>query len=197
MSADYDIQVVDNFFPILIQKEIENQFLDDSICWSYLNNISSKKFVSQTQKGKILDTSGFVSSIDLEDSKNQRLINYIKHYAEKQFQVEVNKFLRLMLVYLPPNPSYPEDAYLLPHVDYKIPYKNILYYVLDNDANTIFFDQKYDKNITYNYDNFENLNVYKKVEPKKGRAVYFDGLIYHAGNVSKFNKRLTLNINFI
>jgi hypothetical protein len=192
----YDIKIVDDFFPQLLQKQIEVGFLDKDISWTYLQTISSKRG-SKFKKGNILDSPGFVYKIDIENKENTRLMDNIKFAAKKHFDVDINKFIRLMLVYLPPNPLYEDGCFMMPHVDRKEPHKNILYYVVDNDAETIFYDQKWAPNNVFTYDNYDKLKVTKKILPKQGRAVYFDGLIYHSGNVSKLQKRLTLNINFI
>ena len=73
-----------------------------------------------------------------------------------------------------------------PHIDFKI-LKNIvcLYYVNDSDGDTIFFDNK------------KKLNITKKVSPKKGRFIIFDGDILHTGkHPIKSKNRLVININF-
>lgn len=192
----FDIKIVDDFLPQLLQKQIEVGFLDTNISWTYQQTISSENGI-KSKRGNILDTPGFAYKIDIENKENIRLMDNIKFAAKKHFDVDINKFIRLMLVYLPPNPLYEDGCVMKPHVDWKQPHKNILYYVIDNDAETIFYDQKWAPSNTFTYDNYDKLKVTKTVQPKQGRAVYFDGLIYHSGNVSKLQKRLTLNINFI
>jgi len=72
-----------------------------------------------------------------------------------------------------------------PHIDFHSPHYVFLYFINDSDGDTVFFD----KNGT------EESFV---IEPKAGRAVVFDGSIYHASSSPKNHKtRATLNINFV
>jgi hypothetical protein len=70
-----------------------------------------------------------------------------------------------------------------PHVDTDSPHYVLLYYVNDTDGDTVFFD---------NY-----LNEIKRISPKKGRVVFFDGSIYHAASNPTINPRFVLNYNFL
>lgn len=69
-----------------------------------------------------------------------------------------------------------------PHTDMDFPHYVMLYYVNDCDGDTFFFDR--------------DGNLLKRVSPKKGRLVYFNGEIYHAGsNPIKSKDRIVININ--
>jgi hypothetical protein len=69
------------------------------------------------------------------------------------------------------------------HNDLSIPHWVLLYYVNDSDGDTIFFD--------------DNKNEIKRVSPKKGRIIFFDGKIKHTGSYPSKNQRIGVNINFI
>ena len=61
--------------------------------------------------------------------------------------------------------------------------KSLLYYVNDSDGDTLFFDN--------------DLNIIKRVSPKKNTAVLFDSNILHAGsNPIKSKKRIVVNTIF-
>ena len=61
--------------------------------------------------------------------------------------------------------------------------KSLLYYVNDSDGDTLFFDS--------------DLNIIKRVSPKKNRAILFDSNILHAGtNPIKNEKRIVINTIF-
>jgi len=69
-----------------------------------------------------------------------------------------------------------------PHIDYKFPHIVLLYYVNDSDGETIFYDGE--------------LNEIKKVTPKRGRIVVFDGNQYHSSTPPQKNKcRCVINFN--
>jgi hypothetical protein len=80
-------------------------------------------------------------------------------------------------------PSSNTSKILLPHTDQQDPHLVFLYYVNDSDGDTVFYEQ-------------DRKTEIKRVSPKKGRAVIFDGLIPHSGSTPTKNERLTININF-
>jgi hypothetical protein len=83
----------------------------------------------------------------------------------------------------------------VPHIDVKehLPYKTLLYYVDDSDGDSVFFKNTISDNILLD----TNAVIDKKISPKKGRAIYFDGNIYHSGNCPvDYNKRTVINFDF-
>lgn len=95
----------------------------------------------------------------------------------------VNKFLydimiaRIWLTL----PYKTELEYARPHTDFGTPHWVVLYYVNDSDGDTVFFDN--------------NNNIIKRVTPKKGRIVLFNGNILHSGGIPKENPRCVINFN--
>lgn len=79
-----------------------------------------------------------------------------------------------------------------PHVDFKYPHKVFLYYINNSDGDTIMYNE------FYNGNNPGSLSEFARVSPLAGRAVFFDGLRYHAPIPPKDNPyRMVLNIPFI
>jgi hypothetical protein len=69
-----------------------------------------------------------------------------------------------------------------PHIDFNFPHTVLLYYVNDSSGSTIFYDNK--------------LDVIKKVVPKRGSVVVFDGSIYHSSTPPITNDyRCVINFN--
>jgi len=66
-----------------------------------------------------------------------------------------------------------------PHVDLQGKHMVVIYYVNDADGPTVFFD--------------DFGNIIESVEPKKGRAVLFDGSIKHGGGIPKKGPRCIVN----
>lgn len=82
--------------------------------------------------------------------------------------------------------SFTDDMFNTPHVDWSFPHNVMIYYVMDSDGDTAFFDY-IDGQLT----------VVERVTPKKGRAVLFDGGVLHAGRPPSANdRRLVINYNF-
>ena len=93
------------------------------------------------------------------------------------------------------NVTFPYPPYLnyepqMPHVDLQdnqgrtIEHMVFLYYFNDSDGYTYFYDDSY--------------NEILKIEPKQGRAIFFDGSILHAAsNPANFPYRFVFNMDFV
>ena len=103
------------------------------------------------------------------------------------------------LIQLPLNPEFMGNSEPdLLHVDMNQKHVVFLYYVDDSDGDTIIVDKKYEGyNLSEKELNYKNYNVLKKVTPKKGRVVIFDGSYYHTAEQPKNNVRIILNYNVI
>lgn len=196
--SEQDLQIVqsDNFFPKIIEKIVMQKFLSDKNNWTYLKSVTNADhyFKKWEKFSNIQETDAFTCQLKEEDEFYKVFESNLKAAALQKFQVTINKLLRVMFVHIPANPSYKDGYHLVPHVDRFTEHKNILYYVNDNDAETIFYNQKYveDEKIDYS-----KQTVIRRICPKQNSAIYFDGLQFHSGNVSKYSKRFTINVNFV
>lgn len=74
------------------------------------------------------------------------------------------------------------------HRDMETPHWTAVYYLNDCDGSTVIFRET---------ETAEKYYPLHKSEPKKGKAVVFDGMHYHASTCPKvFNKRIACTINF-
>lgn len=80
-------------------------------------------------------------------------------------------------------PYATELEHYAPHVDLPFPHTVVLYYVNDADGDTVIFDK----------DN----NIVKRVSPKRGRILMFDGAMYHGGGVPKSGPRCAINFDIL
>ena len=71
-------------------------------------------------------------------------------------------------------------SYDTPHTDMDKPHNVYLYYVIDSDGETILFKKK---------------KIYKKIQPKQGRLLIFDGSLVHTASQPKKNIRCVINFN--
>ena len=72
---------------------------------------------------------------------------------------------------------------LPPHTDQETPHLSCIYYINDSDGDTILF--KDDKKTEI-----------KRIKPKQGRIVFFDGFIPHCSSRPALNTRAVLNFDF-
>ena len=75
----------------------------------------------------------------------------------------------------------------LPHVDIVGDHFVMLYYVCDSDGDTIIYNEQEKSN---------NYTVQKRITPKQGRVVLFDGSYYHTAEQPLNNIRCVVNYDF-
>lgn len=87
-----------------------------------------------------------------------------------------------------------EDRINTPHVDLERLHTVVLYYVNDSDGETVIYNQQSldNKNI-----NIDKLTVARKVIPKKGRVVIFNGNTIHASSTPTKGPRGIVNFDII
>ena len=64
----------------------------------------------------------------------------------------------------------------------------MLYYVCDSDGDTIIYNEK---------EKSESYTIKKKITPKQGRVVLFDGRFYHTDEQPNFSKRCIINYDLV
>ena len=75
----------------------------------------------------------------------------------------------------------------LPHVDIVDDHFVMLYYVCDSDGDTIIYNEQ---------EKSSNYTVQKRITPKQGRVVLFDGSYYHTAEQPLNNIRCVVNYDF-
>ena len=192
----HDIIILDNFLPKSYEDEIEKHFSSLEFPWYYNPGVSysqeeNAKFIANDSN--IKETDGFVHRLIIENAKVSGygdLVRPIMYFVEDKFKVNVNYIIRARAVMIYKNPVFGE-FYNVPHVDDMNRHMTLIYYVNDSDGDTVIFKEKYVNGISYS-----KKNVERRVEPKKGRAVLFDGHRYHTGSVPTYNNRMLINFNF-
>jgi hypothetical protein len=83
------------------------------------------------------------------------------------------------------------------HIDLAFEHLVVLYYVNDTDGDTFIFDKKSDyQNINLaSVENQNELNIIKRISPKKGRALVFDGNRYHSSSGPTKDIRCIINFD--
>jgi hypothetical protein len=81
------------------------------------------------------------------------------------------------------------------HVDSNLDHLVVLYYVLDSDGDTLITNTR--RTETYVKDGMlvEDHEIIKRVTPKKGRVVLFDGKLYHTAEQPLEDIRCVINYN--
>jgi len=81
------------------------------------------------------------------------------------------------------------------HVDMRIPHTVFLYYVNDTDGDTFLFDKTIDDASTPEEFKQAKFKIHKRVTPKKGRVVVFNGNRYHSSSGPTIAQRCIINFD--
>ena len=92
--------------------------------------------------------------------------------------------------------NIPKEDVDTPHYDLDALHFVMLYYVNDSDGDTIIYNEK------TKFDNCNDVDkmkftIKKKVSPKQGRVVLFDGRHWHAAEQPNHNLRCIVNYNLV
>ena len=171
-----DIIIIDNIVPQILQDELESFHISPFFPWHYVK-----------------DT---VSNVDYKFKKTDNTFetSFFNHLHFKNNQVNSNKCAEVKnIIRIQSNltrnfTGYKESNHSAIHGDWEqevLPdsptmFCSLLYYVNDSDGDTKFFDNDY--------------NQIQSVTPKKGRAVFFNSNLLHAGsNPIKNDVRIVVN----
>lgn len=148
-------------------------------------------------KEQFVDVPGWANVIFNNDGVVQRelynAITPLAYIAAQHVAFEVNSLYYIRSFYQQPYPG--KSGITNPHVD--IDDENhlvCLYYVMDADGDTVFFDETNDVENSIR-PSFKNYNIIKSVTPKQGRCILFDGRQYHATTLPQKGPRCVINFN--
>ena len=171
------IEIYDDILPKEIINLIEDLVLTNpQIPLYYTHNVSG---VNKT-------TFSPAFSIECYNPKNNIITPYSHLFLEIVYRLGqfTNTFIenviqsRLFLHLPSPNPGLDDK-----HIDLDFPHWVCLYYINDSEGDTVLFNDK-DEEI-------------KRVTPKKGRIVFFDGSIKHCSSRPSSKTRAILNFDFL
>jgi hypothetical protein len=186
--------ILDDFVPKQYQDLIEKQLLAEEVNWHYMSDITYdvEKFDELNVHvkrpafaHKFYDRGrGIISPA-------YGLVLPIAYMACDVVKFHINEIIaaRSFLTVPLPNITNKVDH---PHVDREVTHLVVLYYVNDADGDTVFYDKTF-RDVAPQDLNVNELKVIKSVTPKKGRAVVFDGSMYHASTRPSNGQRVVVN----
>ena len=180
------MKVFDNIISKKDQKFIKNNLLDnENFPWSYVSDVSKKDNTHQRRPGfkHIFKNYNLIEPILVNTRAKLNKVLYAKDEI-----LEARSFLQLPL-----DKNFIGKGVDTPHLDRTEPHLVVLYYVNDSDGDTIIYDYKSkdENDIPY----FEDIKELKRIKPKQGRVVVFDGLYWHTAEQPKNDIRCIININ--
>lgn len=181
-------------FDDIIKKEeqeiIKNKFFGKNFPWYFIKDISKTHNNTQTRPGffHYFINEEKINSFDVD------IINHIIENSCKKIKFKHTKILQARAFLQLPLSKKNIDLDT-PHLDRKIPHLVFLYYVCDSDGDTVIYNYRYKKE--NDIPNFKNLKELKRIKPKQGRVVVFDGLYWHTAQQPENNTRCIINCNLI
>ena len=174
------IEIYDDLVPLSIQDSIENLTTSKDINWNYHKNIV-KNLEENPNLPYIPGFSHYLINLLTREVDMDYAFFYLQplYLLINYLNLTLDKIIVSRLFFqIPSNIDFRLD----PHVDMPDPHLVCLYYINDSDGDTIFFNGE---------------NEIKRVSPKKGRIVFFDGSIKHSAGIPKNSPRFILNTSFI
>jgi hypothetical protein len=170
------IETYDNLLPKGIEDNIESNIFSRNVPWVFEPDVSG------VQSKSPLYGFGYVFYSESQNHPKPLTFQFLKPLYRLLFEKDIilNQIhqARLFLQTPSPNPQVILEAI---HTDLQFPHWVCIYYVNDAVGDTVFFDN--------------NLQEIKRVSPKKGRMVLFNGNIKHTGSSSS-SLRSIINYNF-
>ena len=190
MKLPKDVIVIDNIISKELQETIKDTILGTNFNWFFISDVTNVKNNKQQRPGFQHE---YVKNEQLNSDYHNLVLPIIENSCSKiNFKyskiIQGRSFLQLPL-------SLKDDSIDTPHIDLYEPHLVVLYYVLDSDGDTVIYKNKFKKKEALPF--FEDLAEYKRVTPKQGRVVIFNGLHWHTSCQPKDNVRCIINYNLI
>ena len=190
------IEVVDDFIPKSYQEEIKKMLFGGKFPWFYSPEISTSDRNNLTDSASC-HSHVFRGPAQAGHSPGYNFIAPLAMFATEHLGMEFNDVLAARsFLQLPLADKFTSRKIDSLHIDMPIDHLVCLYYVADSDGDTIITSFRSDE-IDLSPEEFTNDNILQKITPKQGRAVLFDGRLYHTAEQPKNNVRCIINLNII
>lgn len=189
--------IFDDIISELDQIKLEKYVKLSNLKWTYQHNITGQ--YGGTDSLEL--PANVLKGIDITDSNIFNIINSIKLNLLNKLDMEFVKDYRYKINWTTPiSKNY--DFKNLIHIDMDVDHIAIVYYINDTDGNTIFLNNKKGNSAESHQSNFKGINfnefeIVNKIPPKKGRAIIFDGNIYHYGEYPTITDRFIINFDLV
>ena len=160
----------------------ETRYNEDDFPWYYIDDITSAGDYENQKRGAFgHDYVHYEEGI--ESDFHFLFIDLIKNSCSKLNIKEVDVLQGRSFLQLPTNIK--KEDVDTPHTDMSVQHFVMLNYVCDTDGDTIIYNEKVISE--------KGLTVQKKVTPKQGRVVLFNGAYYHTAQQPNHNLRCIVN----
>ncbi len=190
-----DIIVIDNAISTNYQDAIFNRLLDDrNFPWYYIPNITKRSTGEEINES---DSFGFAHSfLDRRGIQSSILNDFLLPLAYEacdKINYTPNGFYYGRIFKTVAMKNAPTRN--LWHVDMLDPHLVCLYYVNDSTGPTVITSVSSQDVKQDDINDKTDVPIMQEIEPKKGRAVLFNGKYYHASSNPDKGRRVIINFN--
>ena len=185
------ILVFDDIIDLEYQERIKSILLGDETFegyyfpWYFTQDVTKQKDKDSQKRsaffhGYVRDNDDTIGTID--SVFHYLIVSLLESACNKIGKQSVNVIQGRSFLQLPIN--YKGEREDSPHIDTSDDHFVMLYYVCDSDGDTIIYNEQ-EKSDSY--------TVQKRITPKQGRVVLFDGSYYHTAEQPLNNIRCVIN----
>ena len=185
------ILVFDDIIDLEYQERIKSILLGDETFegyyfpWYFTQDVTKQKDKDSQKRsaffhGYVRDNDDIIGIID--SVFHYLIVSLLENACNKIGKQSVNVIQGRSFLQLPIN--YKGEREDSPHIDTSDDHFVMLYYVCDSDGDTIIYNEQ-EKSDSY--------TVQKRITPKQGRVVLFDGSYYHTAEQPLNNIRCVVN----
>ena len=168
-----DLKIIDNCIKKEHQDLIVKELLETkNFSWFFCKDIT----FNNTDQKRPAFSHYFIKDKKVNSAFINLVLPIVSSYTNNKI-IQCRSFLQLPL-----NSNLISADYDTPHIDFNFPHTVYLYYVKDSDGDTLFLKDN---------------KIVKRVTPKKGRLVIFDGSILHTAEQPKKDIRCIINFDLI
>jgi hypothetical protein len=185
----FETQIVQELFDKEDQDLIYSSMMSKAK-WNFLEDVSGSK-------NSLYPSHGFVHvfkhpNLGVLSEFNDAITDMFVPKLEDRLKLKIKDvhYMRAFLQ-IPLNENYVKQHNGI-HVDLDIPHLACVYYLNDTDGDTVIYDQTYNNGVHPN-----TFKEHKRVTPKAGNAVIFDGSRYHCSSQPTKKLRCIINIDLI
>ena len=192
MNWHNKVFVFDDIVNLETQNHIKDLMLNKAM-WSYVSDVTNPQLNDQQRPGF---AHYFVKDEIITSDLHNEVLPILQNSLKKLDVHGDRRYLQgRSFLQIPLNIDNREKLDV-PHVDLaNFKHLVILYYVTDADGETVIYDNQFkeDEKIP----NFEDLKEKKRVMPKQGRVVCFDGYYWHTSQQPSKGTRCIINYNVV
>jgi len=188
------VKIYDNIISKKEQEYLKNIFYSNEFPWFYTADVTSSILNKKQRRpafSHIFMKDGNINS-NYYDIVKKISDNVNKKIKKKLIPYQVRSFLQLSL-----DKNLIGNSIDTPHIDMIEPHLVYLYYVNDCDGDTVIYDYISNGTHTLDIPFYEDIKIKKKITPKQGMVVIFDGMTWHTSTQPTRGNRCIINFDMI